>query len=105
MLMRRRSIIRFAGRCLARMLCTTARTRSSWSRRRCAWNTATAKMSLTWTQFVKFGLTQDALRSYVQLITAEVHDFIKRHNSFKGQKGTVDIPKVIAELTIYTASR
>lgn len=56
-------------------------------------------------QFVKFGLTQDALRSYVQLITAEVQDFVKRHKSFKGQKGTFDVPKVMAELTIYTASR
>jgi len=56
-------------------------------------------------QFVKFGLTQDALRSYVELITAEVQDFVKRHKAFKGQKGTFDVPKVMAELTIYTASR
>lgn len=56
-------------------------------------------------QFVKFGLTQDALRSYVTLITAETEDFIKRHKSLKGQKGTFDVPKVMAELTIYTASR
>ncbi|CAI6341678.1 unnamed protein product [Periconia digitata] len=56
-------------------------------------------------KFVKFGLTQDALRSYVTLITAEVEDFVKRHKSFKGQKGTFDVPKVMAELTIYTASR
>ena len=56
-------------------------------------------------QFVKFGLTQEALRSYVTLITAEVHDFIKRHKTFQGQKGTFNVPKVMAELTIYTASR
>ncbi|KAJ4301144.1 serine/threonine protein kinase [Kalmusia sp. IMI 367209] len=56
-------------------------------------------------KFVKFGLTSEALRSYVQLITTEVHDFVKRHKSFKGQKGTFDVPKVMSELTIYTASR
>ncbi|KAF1949347.1 lanosterol 14-alpha-demethylase [Byssothecium circinans] len=56
-------------------------------------------------KFVKFGLTQDALHSYVTLITAETEDFIKRHKSFKGQKGTFDVPKVLSELTIYTASR
>ncbi|KAF2112475.1 eburicol 14 alpha-demethylase-like protein [Lophiotrema nucula] len=56
-------------------------------------------------KFVKFGLTQEALRSYVTLITAEVQDFVKRHKVFKGQKGTFNVPKVMAELTIYTASR
>ncbi|KAL5121953.1 Lanosterol 14-alpha-demethylase [Pleosporales sp. CAS-2024a] len=55
-------------------------------------------------KFVKFGLTQDALRSYVTIITQEVEDFVKRHKAFKGQKGTVEVTKVMAELTIYTAS-
>lgn len=68
-------------------------------------------MSRTWyianarQQFVKFGLTTDALRSYVVLITQEVEDFLKRHKDFKGQKGSFNVPKVMAELTIYTASR
>ncbi|KAJ5064774.1 lanosterol 14-alpha-demethylase [Bipolaris maydis] len=56
-------------------------------------------------KFVKFGLTQEALRSYVGLITQECEDFFKRHKAFKGQKGTFNVPKVMAELTIYTASR
>ena len=56
-------------------------------------------------QFVKFGLTSEALRSYVPLITGEVLDFIKRSPVFKGTKGTVNIPAVMAEITIYTASR
>lgn len=30
---------------------------------------------------------------------------MKRHKAFKGPKGTFDVPKVLAELTIYTASR
>ncbi|KAF1845856.1 eburicol 14 alpha-demethylase-like protein [Cucurbitaria berberidis CBS 394.84] len=56
-------------------------------------------------KFVKFGLTQEALRSYVTLITREVDDFFKRHKTFKGQKGIFDVPQIMAELTIYTASR
>ncbi|KAL6706867.1 serine/threonine protein kinase [Coniothyrium glycines] len=56
-------------------------------------------------KFVKFGLTQEALRSYVTLITQECEDFMKRHKAFKGQQGTFDVTKVMAELTIYTASR
>jgi cytochrome P450 len=34
-----------------------------------------------------------------------VEDFVKRHKTFKGQSGTFNVPKVMAELTIYTASR
>lgn len=60
---------------------------------------------LTQRQFVKFGLTQEAFRSYVDLITRECEDFFKGHKAFKGQKGTFNVPKVMAELTIYTASR
>ena len=56
-------------------------------------------------QFVKFGLTSEALRSYVPLITGEVLDFIKRSPLFKGPKGTVNISAAMAEITIYTASR
>ncbi|KAF1982361.1 lanosterol 14-alpha-demethylase [Aulographum hederae CBS 113979] len=56
-------------------------------------------------KFVKFGLTSEALRSYVQLITEEVQDYIKKSPHFKGQKGTLDVPPAMAELTIYTASR
>nr|APL96696.1 CYP51 [Parastagonospora nodorum] len=55
-------------------------------------------------KFVKFGLTQEALRSYVGIITQECEDFFKRHKAFKGQNGTFDVTKVMAELTIYTAS-
>ncbi|KAI9800627.1 MAG: Lanosterol 14-alpha-demethylase [Piccolia ochrophora] len=56
-------------------------------------------------KFVKVGLTTEALRSYVPLITEEVHQYIKRSPIFKGPKGTVNIPSVMAEVTIYTASR
>ncbi|OJJ66645.1 hypothetical protein ASPBRDRAFT_137500 [Aspergillus brasiliensis CBS 101740] len=56
-------------------------------------------------KFVKFGLTSDALRSYVRLITDEVDDFVKHSAAFKGSTGVFDVCKTIAEITIYTASR
>lgn len=54
---------------------------------------------------VKFGLTADALRSYVPLITHEVTEFLKRSPIFKGSQGTFNVPATMAEITIYTASR
>lgn len=39
------------------------------------------------------------------LIVNEVEDFSKRSPVFKGPRGTVNIPPVMAEITIYTASR
>ncbi|KAE8378245.1 serine/threonine protein kinase chk2 [Aspergillus bertholletiae] len=56
-------------------------------------------------KFVKFGLTSDALRSYVRLITEEVEDFVKKSSAFQGSNGVFDVCKTIAEITIYTASR
>lgn len=54
---------------------------------------------------VKFGLTADALRSYVPLITQEVMEFIERAPVFRGSQGTFNVPATMAEITIYTASR
>jgi sterol 14-demethylase len=60
---------------------------------------------LTWSlQFMKIGLSTEAFRSYVPIIQGEVEDFIKGSAAFKGERGTVDIPGQMAELTIYTAS-
>ncbi|KAL4781155.1 cytochrome P450 [Aspergillus varians] len=56
-------------------------------------------------KFVKYGLTSDALRSYIQLITAEVDDFAQKSPSFQAPKGVLDVSKTVAEITIYTASR
>ncbi|GAM82475.1 hypothetical protein ANO11243_004550 [Dothideomycetidae sp. 11243] len=55
-------------------------------------------------KFVKFGLTSDALKSHVKLIAAETKAFTKSKH-FSGQKGSINIPGAMAELTIYTASR
>ena len=56
-------------------------------------------------KFVKFGLTLDAFKSYVDLISSETRAFIESGKPFKGTAGTVDIAPAMAELTIYTASR
>lgn len=56
-------------------------------------------------KFVKFGLTSEALRSYVRLITAEVESFVEKSPVFQEPKGIFDVCKTIAEITIYTASR
>jgi len=53
---------------------------------------------------MKVGLTTEAFRSYVPIIADEVTSFIKRCSDFKGQKGTINIPPSMAEITIYTAS-
>jgi len=56
-------------------------------------------------KFVKFGLTIDAFRSYVDLISHETKLFVREGNPFRGPAGTVNIVPAMAELTIYTASR
>ncbi|TLD20436.1 hypothetical protein PspLS_08601 [Pyricularia sp. CBS 133598] len=57
-------------------------------------------------KFVKFGLTQKALDSYVPLIEKEVLDYIASSPVFQtGSQGIVDIPSMMAEITIFTASR
>jgi cytochrome P450 len=56
-------------------------------------------------QFVKFGLTTEALRSYVTLISSEVQSYVKRTPDFKGTRGTFEVVKSMAQLTIFTAAR
>ncbi|GAD96008.1 14-alpha sterol demethylase Cyp51B [Paecilomyces variotii No. 5] len=56
-------------------------------------------------KFVKYGLTSEALRSYVPLIVQEVEDFVRTSPAFQGDKGIFDVCKTVAEITIYTASR
>lgn len=56
-------------------------------------------------RFVKFGLTQAALEAHVRLIEQETLDYIKTSGAFKGQAGIVDVPAVLAQITIYTAGR
>lgn len=55
-------------------------------------------------QFMKIALTTEAFRSYVPIIAGEVQSYFKRDAGFKGKTGVVDIPKKMAEITIFTAS-
>jgi sterol 14-demethylase len=54
---------------------------------------------------MKVRLTTEAFKSYVPLIVDEVTNFFKRSPAFKGPSGKINIPPVMAEITIYTASR
>ncbi|KAI1975341.1 Lanosterol 14-alpha-demethylase [Ophidiomyces ophidiicola] len=56
-------------------------------------------------KFVKFGLTSEALRSYVTLITKEVENYLDKSATFQGNSGIFNVAKSVAEITIYTASR
>ncbi|KAI9739541.1 MAG: Lanosterol 14-alpha-demethylase [Cirrosporium novae-zelandiae] len=56
-------------------------------------------------KFIKFGLSADALRSYVPLIAGELQSYIDDAKPFQGRKGTIDVAHSMAEITIYTASR
>jgi sterol 14alpha-demethylase len=53
---------------------------------------------------MKIGLSTEAFRSYVPIIQGEVESYIKRSSAFKGKGGKVNIPAIMAEITIYTAS-
>ena len=54
-------------------------------------------------KLIKFGLTQSALESHVQLIEKEVLDYLDMSPSFKGMSGEIDISVSMAEITIFTA--
>lgn len=56
-------------------------------------------------QFMKFRLTTDAFKSYVPLIVNEVESFLKNKPDFQGQSGRINLSAIMAEITIYTASR
>ncbi|KAI9701390.1 MAG: Lanosterol 14-alpha-demethylase [Bogoriella megaspora] len=56
-------------------------------------------------KFVKFGLTSEALRSYVPLIVGEVRKYVKENAQFRGDRGTLNVTPSMGELTLFTASR
>ncbi|KAI1759350.1 cytochrome P450 [Hypoxylon sp. FL1150] len=55
-------------------------------------------------KFMKVALTTAAFQSYVPIIADEVSSYMKRCPDFKGKSGVVNIPKNMAEITIFTAS-
>lgn len=54
-------------------------------------------------KFVKFGLTQAALESYVPLIEQEVLNYLK--SELKGTSGRLNVSTAMSEITLFTASR
>lgn len=56
-------------------------------------------------QFLKFGLTTEALQSYLPLFEGEFYDFLSHSPAFQGFEGSICVTKTMAELTILTASR
>ena len=56
-------------------------------------------------QFLKFGVTTEALHSYVPLFEAEFHDFVAHSEAVQGFEGSISVTRVMAELTIHMASR
>ncbi|CDM34582.1 hypothetical protein DTO013E5_5072 [Penicillium roqueforti] len=56
-------------------------------------------------KFIKYGLSQEALESYVPLIADETNAYIKSSPNFKGQSGTIDLAAAMAEITVFTAAR
>ncbi|KAF2280459.1 cytochrome P450 51A [Westerdykella ornata] len=56
-------------------------------------------------RFIKFGLSQEALKEHVSLIEREVLDYIKTTQSLKGRLGQLNVTPSMAELTIFTAAR
>jgi cytochrome P450 len=55
-------------------------------------------------QFMKFGLTTEAFRSYVTLISDEVNGYVKRTPMFKGNRGAFEVISTMAKVTIFTAA-
>ena len=55
-------------------------------------------------KFVKFGLTTEALKAHVQLIEKEVVDYLNTARQLKGTSGTVNVPTVMGQITIFTAA-
>ena len=55
-------------------------------------------------KFMKVALTTPAFQKYVPIIADEVTSYFKKCPDFKGQSGVANVPKNMAELTIFTAS-
>ncbi|KAF5025314.1 hypothetical protein F66182_2599 [Fusarium sp. NRRL 66182] len=55
-------------------------------------------------RLLKLGLGTESLRSYIPKFVKEVEDYVDTSPYFRGESGVVNITKVMAEITIYTAS-
>ncbi|KAL8698365.1 MAG: hypothetical protein Q9201_006622 [Fulgogasparrea decipioides] len=56
-------------------------------------------------KLIKHGFSSEALRSYVPLMQDEIQDFLHRTTVFNGTSGTLNIPPIMAQITLFTAAR
>ncbi|MCJ1465999.1 Lanosterol 14-alpha-demethylase [Pseudocyphellaria aurata] len=56
-------------------------------------------------KFVKSGLATEALRTYVPLMEYEIREHLKRTPQLQGPSGSAKIAPIMAEMTLFTASR
>ncbi|KAL9050150.1 MAG: hypothetical protein Q9206_005205 [Seirophora lacunosa] len=56
-------------------------------------------------KFIKYGFSTEALRSYVPLMQDEINMFLERTTAFKGNSGTLNLPPIMAQITLFTAAR
>ncbi|KAL8933601.1 MAG: hypothetical protein Q9211_005688, partial [Gyalolechia sp. 1 TL-2023] len=56
-------------------------------------------------KFIKYGFSTEALRSYVPLMQEEIQDFLHRTPAFYGSSGTLNLPPIMAQITLFTAAR
>ncbi|KAI4167878.1 MAG: hypothetical protein LQ343_006837 [Gyalolechia ehrenbergii] len=55
--------------------------------------------------FIKYGFSTEALRSYVPLMQEEIEDFLQRTPAFQANSGTLNLPPIMAQITLFTAAR
>ncbi|KAL8939803.1 MAG: hypothetical protein Q9216_003154 [Gyalolechia sp. 2 TL-2023] len=56
-------------------------------------------------KFIKYGFSTEALRSYVPLMQEEIEDFLQHTPAFRGNSGTLNLPPIMAQITLFTAAR
>ena len=56
-------------------------------------------------KLIMSGLTKKALRSYVPLMQDEVQTLVDTHPHLNGNSGTANIPQIMAQITLFSASR
>lgn len=56
-------------------------------------------------KFIKYGFSNEALRSYVPLMQEEIEAFLQRTPAFQGSSGKLNLPPIMAQITLFTAAR
>ncbi|KAL9604096.1 MAG: hypothetical protein Q9219_000684 [cf. Caloplaca sp. 3 TL-2023] len=56
-------------------------------------------------KFIKYGFSTEALRSYVPLMQEEIERFLQRTPELQGMSGILNLPPIMAQVTLFTAAR